>query len=139
MNKKQKKVAVGVGAAALAAAAAGTYFLAGKRGAKNRAAVSKWAGAAKQDVVKQLKGVRRVTKQSYGTAVNTVLKQYKQLKKASPAELLMIANELKGQWDTVAREVGKVSQKVTSVGKKPAAKKKVAPKKSAKKSTKKRQ
>ncbi len=129
MNKTQKKIAVGAGITALAAAAAaGTYFFAGKRGKENRAKVSKWADTAKKDVVKQLKGMKDVTKSSYNTAVDAVVAQYKKAKKVDPKELIALASELKGHWDNIAGEVTKVARKVTT--KKPT--KTVAAKKAAK-------
>lgn len=139
MNKKQKKLAVGVGVgltALAAATAAGTYFFGGKKGAKNRAKVSKWADAAKQDVVKQLKGLEKVTKTSYAEAVDAVVAKYKQAKKIDPKELLAVAGELKGHWDAIAAEVEAAGKKVVPVVKKAAKKaikkvtpaKKVAPK-----------
>lgn len=139
MNKKQKKLAVGVGVgltALAAATAAGTYFFGGKKGAKNRAKVSKWADDAKKDVVKQLKGLEKVTKTSYAEAVDAVVTKYKQAKKIDPKELLAVAGELKGHWDAIAAEVEAAGKKVVPVVKKAAKKaikkvtptKKVAPK-----------
>jgi gas vesicle protein len=121
MNKKQKKVAVGVGVgltAIAAAAAAGTYFFGGKRGAKNRAKVSKWAEDAKNDVVKQVKGLKKVTQKSYADTVDAVMAQYKKAKKMSPQELTALASELKGHWDSIAAEVSSTAKKVTPVVKK---------------------
>lgn len=130
MNKTQKKIAVGAGITALAAAAAaGTYFFAGKRGKENRAKVSKWADTAKKDVVKQLKGMKDVTKTSYNTAVDAVVAQYKKAKKVDPKELVALASELKGHWDNIAGEVTRAAQKVTTKK----ATKTAAPKKAAKK------
>jgi uncharacterized protein (UPF0333 family) len=125
MNKKQKKLAVGVGVgltALAAATAAGTYFFGGKKGAKNRAKVSKWAEDAKKDVVKQLKGLKQVSKKSYAEAVDAVVTKYKQAKKIDPQELLAVAGELKGHWDAIASEVEAASKKVTPVVKKAAKK-----------------
>lgn len=125
MNKKQKKVAVGVGVgltALAAAAAAGTYFFGGTKGAKNRAKVSKWADGAKKDVVKQLKGLEKVTKTSYAEAVDAVVAKYKQAKKIDPKELLTVASELKGHWNAIAAEVEAAGKKVIPVVKKAAKK-----------------
>lgn len=131
MNKTQKKIAVGAGITALAAAAAaGTYFFAGKRSKENRDKVSKWVDTAKKDVVKQLKGMKDVTKSSYNTAVDAVVAQYKKAKKVDPKELIALASELKGHWDNIAGEVTKVAR---SVAPKKIVKK-AAPKKAAKKS-----
>ncbi len=128
MNTKQKKIAVGAGIAALAtAAAAGTYFFAGKKGAKNRAKVQKWADAAKKDVVKQLKGLEKVSKKTYADTVDTVMTQYQKAKKMEPQEMMELAKELKGHWDAIAGEVEKATKKVAPMVKKVV--KKVTPKK----------
>lgn len=130
MKKGQKQaLAIGAGAAALAAAAAGVYFLTGKRGAKNRKKVAVWADKAKKEVVSELKGLQKVSKQTYNKAVDEVTKRYKQVKNIDPADVMMMANELKGNWDAIAREISNATKKVT----KSLPKKKVAKKKSTKK------
>ncbi len=121
MNTKQKKVAVGVGVgltALAAASAAGAYFFAGKRGAKNRAKVAKWAEAAKTDVLNEIKGLKKVTKQTYSATVDKVMAQYKKAKKIDPKELLAVAGELKGHWDSITAEVTSAGKKVLPVVKK---------------------
>lgn len=121
MNTKQKKVAVGVGVgltAIAAASAAGAYFFAGKRGAKNRAKVAKWAEAAKTDVLKEIKGLKKVTKQSYTATVDKVMEQYKKAKKVDPKELLAVAGELKSHWDSITQEVESAGKQVLPVVKK---------------------
>lgn len=138
MNKKQKKVAVGVGVgltALAAASAAGAYFFAGKHGAKNRVKVAKWAEAAKEDVLKEIKGLKKVTKQSYTATVDKVMEQYKKAKKVDPKELLAVAGELKNHWDAITKEVASTGKQVLPVVKRTVKKivNKVAPaKKSAK-------
>jgi hypothetical protein len=117
MVKQKTKVAVGVGAAAaaIAAAAAGVYLFTGKRGAKNRAKVSKWADTAKKDVVKQLKSAGHVTQQSYAEIVDGALARYKKLKNVNPSELLALANELKGHWDVISQEAQTAAKKIAPV------------------------
>ncbi len=144
MNTKQKKVAVGVGVgltALAAASAAGVYFFGGKRGAKNRAKVAKWAEAAKTDVLKEIKGLKKVTKESYTATVDKVMEQYKKAKKVDPKELLAVAGELKSHWDSITAEVEASGKKVLPVVKKVVKKivKKVTPvKKATSKTTKKK-
>lgn len=144
MNKNQKKVAVGVGVgltAIAAASAAGAYFFAGKRGAKNRAKVAKWAEAAKTDVLKEIKGLKKVTKQSYTATVDKVMEQYKKAKKVDPKELLAVAGELKNHWNSITAEVESAGKKVVPVVKKTVKKivKNVTPtKKAGKKASKKK-
>lgn len=116
MKKSQKKaIAVGAGVAALAAAAAGTYLFTGKRGEKNRATVKKWVGSAQKEVAKQVKGMEKMSKAAYNKTVDTVLQQYESLKDIDKSELLAVAKELKGHWDTISKEVSTASKKVKPV------------------------
>jgi gas vesicle protein len=112
--KKQQKVAIGVGAGvtALAAAATAAYLFTGKRGKSNRAKVSKWAEGAKADIVKQLRSAKQVSQQTYNQVVDTVVDQYKKAKKANPQDLVKLANELKGHWNTIAKEATVAARKV---------------------------
>lgn len=120
--KKQQKVAIGVGAgvAAIAAASAAAMYFTGKKGKVRRAKVAKWAESAKKDVVKQLKTAQNVTKKSFEGAVDSVMDQYKKAKKVDPAELMALAGELKGHWDSIAKEAGSAAKKVVSKVKKEA-------------------
>jgi NH3-dependent NAD+ synthetase len=74
--------------------------------------------------------MKQVTQKSYGEAVDTVVEQYKKAKKIDPTELLALAGELKGHWDSIAGEVTAVSKKVVPTVKKLV--KKTAPKKTSK-------
>ena len=135
MNKSQKQgVGVAAGLAGLAAAAAGVYFFAGKTGAKNRKKISSWVGKAKNDVMKELKSMQKVTKDGYNQTVDAVAKQYKNLKDIDQSELLALTKELKGHWDSISKELNKagtsVKRQVKSVIKTPAPRKKPAAKKS---------
>jgi hypothetical protein len=105
MKKSSKKaIAVGAGVAALTAAAVGTYFLTGKHSG-NRKKVKKWAGDMQKDVVKQLKKVENVTEAAYKKAVDVAATNYKGLKNISALELANTANELKGHWAVIQKEL----------------------------------
>lgn len=103
----KKKVAVGAGVAALAATAAGVYLLSGKRGAKNRKKVSTWAKIAQKDVLKELGKVGSQSQKAYNDAVSTVAKRYKNLKKLDQSEILQMMSELKGHWNSIAKQLNK--------------------------------
>lgn len=121
MKKSQKQaLAIGAGVAALAAAAAGTYFFTGKNGAKNRAKVAAWTDKAKKEVVKQIKGMEKVTKANYNKVVDTVLTQYDGLKNIDKSEILGVARELKSHWDSISKQLG--APKKATVKKAPAKK-----------------
>src|SRR5689334_6410333 len=110
MKKSQKKaLAVGAGVAAVAAAATGAYLFGGKRGAKNRAKVAKWAANAKKDVEKEVGKITTKSKAAYSNAVDKVLKQYENLKEVDKSELLAVAKELKEQWDTASTRIQKAA------------------------------
>jgi len=130
MKKSQKQaLAIGASAAAVAAAAAGVYLFSGKRGAKNRKKIGAFANKAKREVASELKKIKKLSKQSYSATVDQVMKRYKQAKRMNPDEIMAVANELKGSWNAIAKEVSKASKKVV----KALPKKKAAKKKSAKK------
>jgi len=121
-----KKIAGGLGLAALAAAAATTYYFYGKDGKKHRADAKHWGHAAKGEMLKKIKGMKQVSKQTYEQAVREVLAKYKQAKNIDPAELVALGTELKGHWDDISKNLAKMGAK------KPAAKsRKAAPAKKA--------
>lgn len=134
MKKSQKKaVAVGASVAALAAAAAGAYFFTGKKGAKNRKAIASWANTAKREVMTEVGKMKNMSKQTYNKTVDAVMANYKTVKNVDRAELVAVANELKGHWDAIAKEVDKVRKQVVKVM--PVAKKSVKRKVAVKKTT----
>jgi hypothetical protein len=103
MNRSQK-IGLGVGiAAATAAAAAGAYFLYGKNGAKNRRKVKSWMLKARAEVLQKMEALESVSEEKYREIVDSVVRGYKQAKKASPAELTALAAELKGHWSEIRK------------------------------------
>ena len=127
MKKTQKKaIAIGAGITALAAAAAGTYFFAGKGGAKNRKKVSTWASKAKKEVMSEVAQMEKMSKQAYNSAVDNVMKNYKSMKNVDSKDVTAMAKEMKGHWDSIAKEVTAMTKKVTKVI--PRAKKSIAKK-----------
>lgn len=127
MKKAQKQVAaIGAGVAALAAAAAGTYFFAGKGGAKNRKKVAAWTHKAKREVMQEMHKMEKVSEKAYHKTVDMVMDNYKNVKNIDKQELAAIAGELKNHWKAIASEVKQVQSKI----KKALPAKKAAPKKS---------
>lgn len=116
MKKSQKKaIAIGSGVAALAAAAAGAYFFTGKRGVKNRKKVAGWASKAKREVMSEMNNMEKVSKQTYDKTVDKVLKNYKSMKNVDAKELMDMAKELKGHWNSISSEISKVRKNVVKV------------------------
>lgn len=136
MDKKQKEaVGVAAGLAALAATAAGIYFFSGKKGAKNRKKVAAWADDAKKEVMKQLKASEKLTKANYNKVIDSVAKQYKELKKVDQSEILALSKELKGHWDSIYKEITAATSQVKRTAKKAAPKTKPASKAPSKPNT----
>ncbi len=119
MQKNTKKIAEGLGLAALAATAAATYFFYGKGGKKRQKQLSAWSKKAKDEMVKKIKSMEKVSKQNYETAAQEVLAKYKQIKNIDPKELENLGKELKSQWQ-------KISGDLSKLGKQPKAKAKPA-------------
>lgn len=100
---KAGALAIGLGATAVAAAAA--YFLTGERGEKNRKKIKAWAEEAKNELVKELKGLKQVSKDSYAEMVDEVVGRYKATKGATPRELSALKKELKAHWRNITKHV----------------------------------
>ncbi len=133
MKKSQKQaVAMGAGVAAIAAAAAGVYMLTGKN-AKNRKKVSKWVSDMQNDVVRELDKAGNASKATYNKVVDSVAKNYKNLKTVNAPELALVAAELKGGWDKISSELSAASNAVRRVAPKRTVKKTPAKKTAAKK------
>lgn len=97
--------------AAAVAAAAGTYFFAGKRGAKNRKVVLGWMVKAKGEVMERLEGLKEIDFEKYADIVDTVLNEYKGSKKVAKEDLADLAEELKAAWKDIEGSVKKTAKK----------------------------
>ncbi len=134
MKKSQKQaLAIGGGIAALAAAATAVYFTTGKN-AKNRKKISKWTKDMKKDVVKELGKAGKVSQASYNKAIDTVAKNYRNVKNMDLSELAMAAAELKSNWDVIRDEMSAAGTTVKRIA--PKSVKSIAKKVTAKKTAK---
>ena len=70
MPKVIKIIKTGVGLAALAAA--GTYFLYGKKGAKNRKMIEGWTLKMKGEVLEKMETIKELNEDKYYKLVDTV-------------------------------------------------------------------
>ena len=100
---KSKIIKAGVGLAALAAA--GSYFLYGKKNAKNREVVAGWTLKMKGEVLDKMETIKELNEDNYYKAVDTVAARYKKLKKVSATELKHMVKELKGGWEHIKKQV----------------------------------
>ena len=119
----EKMAVAGAGLATIAAAAAGAFFLYGsKEGAKHRKQIRGWALKMKGEVVEKMEQMKEVSEEKYRDVVDATTKRYQGLKNIDQSELMAMANELKGHWRNIKRQID-------GGGKKKPAKKKSAPKK----------
>lgn len=119
---KTKKV---IGAAAgVAAIAAGTYFLYGKNGEKNRAKVKGWALKAKGEMLEGIEKLREVNRETYNKVVDRVAARYKRFKEVDSKEIERMATEARGFWNGISKQVSEriKGQTPAETAKKPARK-----------------
>ena len=103
MKTKDKLIGAGIGLAALAAA--GTYFLYGKRGAKNREAIAGWALQLKGEVLSKLEKIKHVNQQVYNEIVEETAEKFGRVKDVGAAELKVITADLKNGWTAIEKEL----------------------------------
>lgn len=103
MKTKDKLIGAGIGLAALAAA--GTYFLYGKRGAKNREAIAGWALQLKGQVLEKLEKLKHVNQTAYNEIVDETVERFGRVKNVGAAELKVISADLKHGWSAIAKEL----------------------------------
>ena len=109
---------VGLGLAAAAAAAAGAYYFYGKDGAKHRKALKGWTVKARGEIMEKMEAMDDVTRQKYEAVVTQVLSRYKSLKHVSPAEIQLLATELKGHWNAISATLQKAAKTLPKQAKK---------------------
>lgn len=131
MSGMQKaEIGAGVLAAVAAASAAGYYFYGTKDAKKHRNATQKWAKGLKNDVVREAKKLKDLDEKAIAMVVDTAAKAYKGLDDVTPGDLRAAVTELKGNWESVKKELRGATKKATTSAKKTV--KKAAPKKVAK-------
>ena len=97
------KAAKGLGIAVLAAA--GTYYLYGKNGAKNRRKVKGWMLKVKGEVLDKLEGLKDINREKYDEIVDKATKKAKRIKKVTAPELKRLNQDLKRAWTKIAKEL----------------------------------
>lgn len=116
MNKKTRKIAVeaGLSLAALAAAAAGTYFLSGKKGAKNRKKIKGWMLKAKGEILQEMEHMNSMREDIYHHTIDAMAHRYQLLKNVDKKELDQLVKELKGHWKHIKKDIAKTQIKKIS-------------------------
>jgi hypothetical protein len=103
MKTKNKMIGAGIGLAALAAA--GTYFLYGKRGAKNREAIAGWALELKGQVLGKMEKLKDVNQKEYNALIEETVERFGRVKNVSAAELKLITADLKSAWSHIDKQL----------------------------------
>jgi hypothetical protein len=126
MKKKTKKIAIAAGAAAAAAGvAAGAYYLYGSANAKeHRAALKKWAGAAKREIEREAKSLKDATlnEKNYKAIVKAVSERYRVLKNLEPEEVAAFVRAVSGDWEKYAARAKKRAAQGRTIAKRAAKK-----------------
>ncbi len=124
-QKNNKNISVGgaVGlAASLAALAAGSYFIFGPQGTKNRKAIKGWTLKAKGEVLEKIEKLKEVTPETYNKLIDDVTAKYSKLKDISGDEVAALASDLKKHWKAIARDLAPKKKAAKKTGKKVVAK-----------------
>jgi len=103
MKTKDKMIGAGIGLAALAAA--GTYFLYGKRGAKNRETITGWALQLKGQVLEKMEKLKNVNQEEYNKLIEESVERFGRVKNVSAAELKLVTADLKSAWSHIGKEL----------------------------------
>lgn len=104
-EKNGRKTLIGAGIGLAALAAAGTYFLYGKRGAKNREAIAGWTLQLKGEVLEQLEKVKHVNRESFNRMVDETAERFGRVKKVGVNDLGVITQDLKNAWTHISKEL----------------------------------
>lgn len=106
-----EKTAIGVGLTATALAAVGGYFFYGsKDAAKNRRKAKSWMLKAKGEVLEGLEKASHMTQDEYEALVEKVVKGYRTARKASAAEIIDFARDMRAHWKEI-EQAGKKRSK----------------------------
>jgi gas vesicle protein len=103
MKTKDKMIGAGIGLAALAAA--GTYFLYGKRGEKNRETIAGWALQLKGQVLEKMEKMKKIDEKAYNELVEEAVIRFGRVKSVSAAELKLITADLKSAWSHIDKQL----------------------------------
>lgn len=103
MSKVKKTIGAGLALAAVASAA--VYFLTGERGRENRRKIEAWTLDMKAEVLRGLKRLEIVNKETYHALVDRVAVRYQRVGRVSADEMKHLVNELKGAWTHIGRQL----------------------------------
>lgn len=105
-NDKNVSVGGAVGlAAGLAALAAGSYFIFGPQGKKNRKAIKGWSLKMKGEVLEKIEKLQEVTPELYNKVIDEVSSKYAKAKGVSEEEVAMLVNDMKKHWKAISNDL----------------------------------
>ena len=113
-TKNTGKTAMKIGAglvAAGAAAMAGYYFYGSKDAKKHRKIAAKWATDMKKEVMKEARGLEKISPKAFATIVDGVAKTYQNARSVNAADVRRAANELKKNLATIKLEMKRPASK----------------------------
>ena len=120
-NNTTKDVSVGgaIGVAAgLAALAAGSYFIFGPQGKKNRKAIKGWSLKMKGEVLEKIEKLKEVTPDLYNKVIDDVSAKYAKVKDISAEELALLVVDMKKHWKAISNDLTPKKKAVKKVVKK---------------------
>lgn len=96
-------------AGALVATIVSGYYLFGSKNAKrNRDSVEKWIDDARDEVLTQVKKVKKISKQKYDEIVDTVIDKYESMKEVGKEKAEKFRKEMKDHWNSIEKEASKI-------------------------------
>ena len=105
MKKSNKMMGAGILLGAIAAA--GTYFLAGKRGEKNREKIAAWTLKMKGEVLEKMKDLKEMNKENYEALVDEIAVRYERAERVGAAEMKHLKSEVKSAWAHISKQIKK--------------------------------
>lgn len=118
-NDKNVSVGGAVGlAAGLAALAAGSYFIFGPQGKKNRKAIKGWSLKMKGEVLEKIEKLKEVTPELYNKVIDEVSAKYAKAKGVSEEEVAMLVSDMKKHWRAISNDLAPKKKAAKKVAKK---------------------
>ena len=105
-SNKSGSGAIAVSVAALAAAAAGAFYFYGSSAApKHRRKMKSWILRAQSEVMERMENMQKITQQAYDRTVDEVMETYKKIQSIPTDEIVEMAKEMKGHWDSISKQL----------------------------------
>ena len=105
MKKSDKLIGAGILLGAIAAA--GTYFLTGKRGEKNREKIAAWTLKMKGEVLEKMKDLKEMNKENFEALVDEIAVRYARAERVGACEMKHLKTEVKSAWAHISKQLKK--------------------------------